>query len=233
MSDSTPQAHTLDTTGGEFRLQEYRLLQGGREWTALHTGTVLTFADEQRVIGEKDNRLPYGVALWPSAIALAHEIATREGEFTGRSVLELGAGTGLPGIMAASLGGRVVQTDRDALALHLCMRNGERNGVAGIEYRMADWTEWGDAERYDWVIGSDILYGESLHHHLRRIFETNLAPEGRVLLSDPFRGLSLRLMEALEADGWRVSYNQWDVGEEGTPRSVGVFEMVPPRPTVP
>ena len=136
----------------------------------------------------KTNRLPYGVSVWPSAIALAHEIAARAEAFRGRSVLELGAGIGLPGIVAASLGGRVVQTDRDELALHLCKRNGERNDPAAIEYRLADWTEWDDPERYDWIIGSDILYGESLHPHLRRIFESNLASKGRILLADPFRG---------------------------------------------
>src|SRR3954463_5206823 len=125
MSDS--EATTLDTSAGEFTLQDYRLRRGGREWTVLHTGAVLDRKDERRVIGERDNRLPYGVALWPSAIALAHEILARAGEISGRTVLELGAGTGLPGIVAASLGGRVVQTDRDELALQLCRRNGERN----------------------------------------------------------------------------------------------------------
>jgi len=220
----------LDTTGGEFRLHDYRLRQGGREWTVWHTGVVLTPEDESRVIGVKTNRLPYGVALWPSGIALAHEIATREAEFQGRRVLELGSGMGLPGIVAATVGGRVVQTDRDELALHLARRNGERNGLRGIDYRVADWADWEDTEKYDWIIGSDILYGASLHPDLRRIFAANLQPGGRVLISDPFRGVGLRFLEALEADGWRVIYNQWDVGDDAEPRPVGVFELVPPSP---
>src|SRR4051812_18929385 len=117
MSDPTGRDHVLDTTGGGFSLQEYPPRRGGREWAILHTRAVLPPADEARVIEPQDARLPYGVALWPSAIALAHEVASRPEDFRGRSVLELGAGTGLPGIVAASLGGRVVQTDRDQLAL--------------------------------------------------------------------------------------------------------------------
>jgi predicted nicotinamide N-methyase len=228
MSESATPAQVLDTSAGEFPLHEYRLRQGGREWTVLHTGAVLTRSDESRVIGERVDRLPYGVALWPSAIALAHEVATRVDDFRGRSVLELGAGTGLPGIVVASLGGRVAQTDRDELALQLCRRNGGRNGVEGIEYRLADWTDWDDAGQYEWIIGADVLYGEALHPQLRRIFETNLACGGRVLLSDPFRGMSLRLLEALEGEGWGVTVNTWDVGEEAAPRRIGAFELAPP-----
>src|SRR5271156_5317596 len=104
MSVTTTPAHVLDTSAGEFKLQEYRLRQGGREWTVLHTGAVLTRDDELRVIGANDVRLPYGVAIWPSAIALVHEIAARPQDISGRKILELGAGTGLPGIVAASLG---------------------------------------------------------------------------------------------------------------------------------
>ena len=221
-------AAVLDTTGGEFRLHEYHFQQGDHAWVVLHTGVVLTATDEARVIGVRTNRLPYGVALWPAGIALAHEVADRAAEFRGRRVLELGSGMGLPGIVAATVGGQVVQTDRDELALLLARRNGERNGVVGVEYRVADWTSWDDAAAYDWIIGSDILYGESLHPDLRRIFESNLKPGGRVLLSDPFRGVGLRFLEALEAAGWRVSYNQWDVGADGSPRPVGVFELTPP-----
>src|SRR5436305_1309421 len=109
MNPPTSEPPLLRTSTGEFPLQECRLQVGGREWSLLHTGAVLTQADEAHFLTELRDRLPYGVALWPSAIALAHEIAVRAGDFLGRTVLELGAGTGLPGIVAATLGARVVQ----------------------------------------------------------------------------------------------------------------------------
>jgi predicted nicotinamide N-methyase len=221
-------AELLRTTAGDFPLQEVRVAAGDREWSVLHTDAVLSHADEARFLTERKDRVPYGVALWPAAIALAHEVAARGEAFRGTRVLELGAGTGLPGIVAASLGARVLQTDRQEVAMSICRRNGERNGVEAIEHRLVDWTEWDDGVRYDWIIGSDILYAETTHPHLRRIFEANLAPGGRVLLSDPFRAVSLRLLESMEADGWGITMTKWSIGEGSDRRPVGVFELTAP-----
>ncbi len=221
MADSTD-SHVLRTTAGDLPFEEYHLNLDGRGWRILHTGAILSYEDEQRFLGA-EQRLPYGIVLWPAAIALAHEVASRR--LDGLRVLELGAGTGLPGIVAASLGGRVVQTDRHDVALFVCKQNAERNGIMTIEHRAADWTAWEDHERYDCILGSDVLYGPSLHPHLRRIFEENLAPGGKVLLSDPFRKPSFALLEAMEADGWKVSMNKWTVGVTPPERPVGVFEL--------
>ena len=135
MTSQENDLHTIRTTAGDFALQEYRLGLAGRVWTILHTDAMLTHADEQRFFREGR---PYGVALWPAAIALAHEIAARAGELRGRRVLELGAGTGLPGIVAASLGAQVTQTDRQQVALAVCRRNAALNGVSAVAHRLAD-----------------------------------------------------------------------------------------------
>jgi predicted nicotinamide N-methyase len=227
MTEFTPQADVLHTTAGDFPLHEYRLGLGGRTWSILHTESVLSHDDEAHFLMELRERLPYGVVLWPAAIALAHEVAARADAFRGTRVLELGAGTGLPGIVAASLGARVVQTDKQEMAMSVCRRNGERNGVTSIEHRLVDWAEWDDAERYDWIIGSDILYGESMHPHLRQIFASSLAPGGRVLLSDPFRATSLRLLEAMETEGWGITMSKWTIGRDDTPRPIGIFDLEP------
>jgi len=215
----------LHTTAGDVPLHEYRVTLSERVYTILHTGAVLTFLDEQLLLNERETRLPYGLALWPSAIALAHEISARATHARGQHMLELGAGTGLPGIVAASSGAQVVQTDKQSAALHLCRVNGERNDINGVDYRLADWAEWNDTTRYDWIIGADILYPKPMHGHLTRIFASNLAPGGRVLLADPFRKASLALLETLEGEGWTMSIAKWTVGEEIEPAAVGVYEL--------
>jgi len=212
----------LSTTAGELALEEYRLELEGRTWGILHNGAVLSFDDEQRFL-KGTTKLPYGIVLWPSSIALAHEVVGRV--LAGKRVLELGAGTGLPGIVAASLGANVVQTERQDVALFVCKRNAARNGLTTIEHRSADWTAWTDEAKYDCILASDVLYATQLHPHLRKIFEQNLAPGGVVLLSDPFRKQSLALLEAMAGDGWNVSLSKWTVGIAPPERPVGVYEL--------
>lgn len=228
MTTSAPPRHPeiLSTTAGDLPLEEYRLALPGHTWTILHTGAILSHEDEDRFLRGDQLRLPYGIALWPAAIALAHELAARP--LRGMRVLELGAGTGLPGIVAATLGARVVQTDRNAGALVVARRNAARNAVE-LEQRAADWTAWQEADTYDVIIGADILYADSLHPQLRHIFESNLAPGGRLLISDPLRSASLELLEAMAADGWNVAFNKWTVGVVPPPRPIGVFELTRSR----
>ena len=205
---------------------EFRVGIAGRELSILHERALVSWLDEQRYLSFEAPR-QYGTVLWPASIALALEIAQRAKEFDGREVLELGAGVGLSGIAAASVGARVVQTDRDAGALAVSRENAERNGVA-LETRLADWEAWSIVERYDWVIASDILYRTSMHDRLRAIFSSALRPNGRLLIADPMRPASLGFLEQIEREGWQVRMTRWTIGEGDDSRTIGVFELVRP-----
>ena len=206
-------------------LHEYHLRIDGQAWTIAHSGAILSERDEQRYLGEDRGRAPYGLALWPASIALAHELVSRSADLRGRRVLELGAGTGLPGIVAATYGASVVQTDRLEEAVAIGRLNAERNGVRTIEHRLADWSTWTDTARYDLILGADVIYAPRLQPALRTIFDTNLAPGGRLLLGDPFRSASIRMLEAMEQDGWKVSITKWRLGGAWGERVIGGFEV--------
>lgn len=218
---------SLRTSIGELPLHEYRLALAGRAWSFLHTGAVVTFLDEQQFLRREQGRVPYGVMLWPASIALAHDLVERRAELAGKRVLELGAGTGVPGIVAASLGARVLQTDRNEVALHVCEMNAERNGVSAIELRCAEWESFTAAigRSFDVILGSDVLYATEMHEHLRALCEAHLAPGGKVLFSDPFRAQSLPVLEAMDASGWRVELAKWSIEVESGARTIAVYEL--------
>lgn len=219
-------APTLATTIGEFQLQEYCLRSGDRAWSFYHTGAVVTVQQESQFLARESDRLPYGVMLWPASIALAHDLLARAETLPGKRILELGAGTGIPGIIAASLGARVVQVDRSDVALHVCRMNTERNGARGVELQSTDWNDFHSAEPFDLIIAADVLYASSMHERLRAICDQYLAPTGRALFADPLRAESLSMLGALEASGWRVTLAKWRIEVEDGPRTIAIYEAV-------
>ena len=146
----------------------------------------------------------YGFLLWESAVGLAHQLIAPTAQVRGKQVLELGAGVGLPGLVARSLGATVRQTDYQADALRLAQWNAQQNGIEGIETFLADWRTWRHPPRYDLILGADILYDATLHFYLEAIFRKNLLPGGRLCLSDPGRPQALDFAVQLEAHGWRI-----------------------------
>lgn len=172
----------------------------GRSWR------VEAIADQSALTGlaESFAEFPFGLLLWDAAPVLATALVDLGEAIADRGVLELGAGVGLVGLVAQASGARVLQTDHGAEALALARANARRNRIDGIAWALADWTDWRETRTFDLVIGSDILYEPALHGALLAIFAKNLAPGGRVLLTDPGRTTTPRFITAMETAGWKV-----------------------------
>ena len=109
-----------------------------------------------------------GVGLWPASSQLALALLDALGALPAGSVgLELGAGGGLPSVVAATAGHSVVATDCDEDVIPLLQRNAAANGCeAKMRVRTLDWQSVGDAQAlidevpslYSVMYGSDIVY---------------------------------------------------------------------------
>jgi predicted nicotinamide N-methyase len=171
---------------------------GGRIWRII----TVQNQDELLAVADQLEHIPYGYLLWESAIGLAQLLLEHYPVLTGKRILELGCGVGLPGLVAAHLGADVWQTDHEQNALMLATVNARQNGVTNLQQFAADWRTWAHSVRYDLLLGADILYERAMHPFLETIFWQNLAPQGRLLLSDPSRPQALDFVAAMEKRGW-------------------------------
>ena len=176
---------------------------------------------------------PFGFLLWESAIGLARHLAAHPALVAGKRVLELGAGVGLPGLVAASLGAEVWQTDHQPGALSLIRINAADNGLPPPHTFLADWRNWTRPDRYDVVLGADILYDRPMHFYLETLFPHCLAPSGTLLLSDPGRPQALEFVEKQEREGWRFALETQSVtlagsSSPGLPVEVALLTGHPP-----
>ena len=149
---------------------------------------------------EHEEFLPYWAELWPSALALARVIARRP--LTGRRVIELGCGLGLPAIAAALAGGRVLATDWSPDAVAMTARNAERNG-AELTTAVYRWDAPPPRPAWPLVLASDVLYEGRNVPALLELLPRITAAGGEVWLADPGRAPAARFLEAA-ATTWRI-----------------------------
>ncbi|XP_062303603.1 uncharacterized protein LOC134007901 isoform X1 [Osmerus eperlanus] len=140
---------------------------------------VYTYVGQEIGIFESQVEL-YGAVMWPAALALCHYLETNSQEFNmmDKTVLELGAGTGLVSIVASLLGASVTATDISEI-----MRNMRLNLMRNTEGRCRHTPQtaelfWGhDLEvsfpksfhRYDYVLAADVVYH---HKFLKELLAT-------------------------------------------------------------
>jgi predicted nicotinamide N-methyase len=151
---------------------------------------------------EHEEFLPYWAELWPSAMALARAVARRP--LTGRRVVELGCGLGLPSITAALAGGRVLATDWSPDAVAITARNAARND-AELETALFRWDAPPAELGPPWplVLASDVLYEARNVPALLALLPGLTAAGGEVWLADPGRAPATPFL-AQAAATWRI-----------------------------
>jgi ETFB lysine methyltransferase len=133
-----------------------------------------------------DERLPYWADLWPSAVVLARFIRPLAG--AGRTLLELGCGSGAVTAAAARAGFRVTATDYYDDAPNFARVNAWRNAGVDIDARVADWNRWpADLRAFEMIVASDVLYEQRNAPLIARTLATALAPHGEAWIADPGR----------------------------------------------
>jgi predicted nicotinamide N-methyase len=183
--------HPRRGAAGGLDLVEERVRVGGRRVSLLRPRVADELLDEEAF--EHEEFLPYWAELWPSAVALAHEVARLDVD--GLRVLELGCGLGLPSIVAALGGAHVLASDWSPDALEVAARNAERNG-AELETALASWggaaSGLVEAAPWDLVLGADLLYERRNVEQLLPLLP-RLGDE--VLLAEPGRPFESAFLE--------------------------------------
>lgn len=139
---------------------------------------------------EQNEYMPYWAELWPAAVLLADEVAAWEPQEDRRSapsVLELGCGLGLGGLIACGRGYRVTLSDYDDSALAFARENARRNGLPEPGTRWIDWNLDYPELRFDRIIGADILYEARNLEPVAAFVSRHLVAGGMALIADAVR----------------------------------------------
>jgi predicted nicotinamide N-methyase len=153
---------------------------------------------------KEEEYMPYWAELWASGVRLAAAVADRD--VSGLAVLELGCGLGVPSVVAALGGAKMLAVDWAQEALDVTQQNAERNG-ASIETLRADWSKPEPLlarSPFDLVLCADVLYET---RNVDALLELLPKLTAEVLLGEPGRQTAGRFFELAERD--------WQIGREG------------------
>ena len=183
------------------------------------------FLDDPQVLAEHDidGYMPYWPYLWPAALAMSRRVLAADWP-PGLRALEIGAGVGLVGIVAAACGLNVTLSDYRQTAVDLAVLNARRNGLSHVAGRLLDWRTPPD-EPFPLILGCDVLYETRNHAPILHLLETMLAPGGRAWIGDAGRQHAAAFVELARGHGFVVELS--DVA--GTPLAepqVGRFQLL-------
>src|SRR5688572_18026638 len=152
---------------------------------------------------EEELHLPYWAELWESGLGIGQMMVASPQMVGGKSVLDLGCGMGLAGTVAAAMGGNVLFADLEADSLLFAALNSapwrER-----IRTRRLNWKKDRVGEKFDVILGADILYEKGQWEFLEPFWREHLAEGGIVLLGEPGRQTGDLFLEWIRSKPWKV-----------------------------
>jgi len=174
----------------------------------------------------RDERIPYWAQLWPSSVALGRHLIRRELITAGQSVLEIGCGLGLAGIIAGLLRANVTLSDYLPEALDFAMANWSQNLSQPARFEVLDWRQPNSGLAAQMLLASDVAYEKRAFPYLAAAFESLCLPGGIILAADPRRSSApLFFDEILPEAGFSVqSFNYAELLNDHTYK-INVYEI--------
>ncbi|XP_041834988.1 protein N-lysine methyltransferase METTL21A [Melanotaenia boesemani] len=151
------------------------------------------FADHDLSLAQDWKKLGVAAVVWDAAVVMCMYLELGRVELKGKRAIELGAGTGLVGIVATLLGAHVTITDREP-ALDFLTANVKANlpqhfqeSVVVSELTWGKGLEQYPAGGFDLVLGADIIYLEDTFKSLLQTLEHLCSDTTVVLLACKIR----------------------------------------------
>lgn len=167
---------------------------------------------------------PYWAMVWDAALVLADFLVKQKPQ-PGRRILELGAGLGFAGLCAAAHGHEVTVTDNIPDALAFARLSIHHNNLTNVRAEFLDWTAPTLEGKFDWIVGSDILYETKNFEPVRQVLGRYLKPGGTIYLVQGIRGMGPKAFFDLIKPHYAVRYQEKKLHSSGEEKKILFFEL--------
>jgi predicted nicotinamide N-methyase len=164
----------------------------GRTFRFFVPATLDPFIDSQDLF----RGFPLWAKIWEPSLVLADYLAGMPPD-PEKLLLEIGAGLGMVGIVAAAFGHRVTLSDLDVHCLDFTRANGMLNHFSDLEVIKLDWSAPELDRSFDYIVGSEVVYDEKHFSPLKDFFKAYLKPGGEVILTAGMRPTSMEFFKQM------------------------------------
>ena len=168
---------------------------------------------------------PFWAKIWPSAMALTSFLQAEPEWSTGKRVLELGAGIGMPSFYIARNALEVVISDHSPEAVQLAGENIRHQGLTNVRTLCADWNELPDGLVGETVLMSDVNYSPDQFGPLLDVILSFIEKGATVILATPQRLAAAQFVEALRPHIQRITQQSIDGQGQTTDISILILSM--------
>jgi predicted nicotinamide N-methyase len=166
---------------------------------------------------------PYWAKVWPSSIALHNVLQKHPSLIRDKTVLELGAGIGLPSLMMAGITNSIQISDYNLDAVELLRKNIEHLELENAEALKLDWNALPETIHPEVVILSDVNYDPTQFETLTKLIEKFIHQVSTVILSTPQRIMASPFVQKLE--GYIIERHEALVDENGIPKEISILVL--------
>lgn len=146
---------------------------------------------------QADMPFPHWTRLWPSALAMADFIAQHPELVQNKDVLELAAGLGLPGLLAARYAKTVCCSDYLDASVVTMLKSAQHLQLTNVSCQLLDWNHLPADLHADVLLMSDINYDPGQFEQLYEVLQKFLRQGTVILLSTPQRLMAKPFIERL------------------------------------
>lgn len=208
-----------------YQAEPLEVVIGSRSLTLLRVKDLERLVDREALLRDDTEEPPYWAHLWTGALTLARYIDAGI-DVQDQTVLDLGCGLGLTGVVAAQKGGQVIFADKEADALSFTRENARLNGCAHSETRLLDFTRDSLETRFQLILGAEILYDQPTFPALVRFLATHLASDGRAILADAKRTNTQDFYRQLDRAGLQWTREEICEREDNLPLPVSIVTII-------
>ncbi|WP_447969094.1 class I SAM-dependent methyltransferase [Nitrospira sp. M1] len=169
-------------------------------------------ADETPLDKRDDESLGWGYwdRIWPSEVALSEFLIKNffPHKLQGQTVLEIGCGVGVAGIVAAQLGASTTFSDMVPVTLEGIKESCQLNNITDFDTYTLDWfAPINLGNLFDIVLGSEVFYDEKNLPEISTVLRSALKSGGQGIFCDPNR-LGLGTIEFYFQEYFRFSVEE-------------------------